>query len=283
MAEAAIELRGLTKHYPLTWQRRLLVALDGLDLRVEPGEVFGLLGPNGSGKSTTMKLLLGLVRPTSGHATIFGHSTEKLAARKRLGFLPENPYFHKFLNADETLKFYGQLCGLRHKGLQHRIDELIELVGLQGSRKRPLGSYSKGMLQRIGLAQALVHDPDLVLLDEPTAGVDPLGTSEIKHLLRRLKDLGKTVVFSSHLLEEVEAVADRVVILHQGRKLLEGRLTDLLQQQDTTEIFVQHLPATLQAPLRAAMETAGGTGVEFRPGRMSLEQLYIKTVRERHD
>jgi ABC-2 type transport system ATP-binding protein len=278
MPEAAIELCGLTKHFPLPWQRKRLVALNHLDLRVEPGEVIGLLGPNGSGKSTTMKLLLGLIRPTSGEARVFGHSTQDLEARRRLGFLPENPYFHKFLNADETLRFYGRLCGLRAQKLQARIDELIDLVGLQSSRRRPLRSYSKGMLQRVGLAQALMHDPELVLLDEPTAGVDPLGAHEIKRLIQQLKRLGKTVVFSSHLLDEVEAVADRVAIMHLGHKILEGRLADLLQVRSTTQITVQNLPESAWPSLQSNLEQTGGSQVEFRTSRMSLEQLYVQTV-----
>lgn len=279
MKTPAVELRGLTKRYVLTWQRRVLLALDQLDLRVEAGEVFGLLGPNGSGKSTTMKLLLGLMKPTAGEALVFGESAQVLATRRRLGFLPENPYFHKFLTATETLRFYGQLCGLGGKALRKRSEELLELVGLTASRDNPLGSYSKGMLQRVGLAQALVHDPDLILLDEPTAGVDPLGAHEIKVLIGQLKKLGKTVIFSSHLLDEVEAVADRVAILHLGKKILEGSLTDLLQVDEITEMRMKDLPASAQVAVEQVASEHGAREVSFRRGRCTLEELYVRTVR----
>jgi ABC-2 type transport system ATP-binding protein len=281
MPEPVIELRGLTKRYPLAWKRKVLRALDALDLTVYRGEVFGLLGPNGSGKSTTMKLILGLIRPSGGEATIFGHRAGSLAARRRLGFLPENPYFYKFLRGDETLRFYGRLSGLRGPALERRIDELIELVGLGagGVRERPLSGYSKGMLQRIGLAQALLHDPDLILLDEPTAGVDPLGAHDIKQLIRRLRERGKTIVFSSHLLEEVEAVADRVAILHLGKKVMEGPLSELLQIPDHTEITVRGLPESAHAEIAAVLARHGGTDVAFEPRRLSLEQLFIRIVK----
>src|SRR5471030_2688605 len=214
----AVETMGLTKRYPLTWKRKVLVALNSLDLKIRQGEVFGLLGPNGSGKSTTLKLLLGLIVASEGEARVFGLPPESLDARRRVGFLPENPYFYAFLNGDETLRFYGKLCGMSGAKLEKRIEELIDLVGLQNGRERPLRSYSKGMLQRIGLAQAMIHDPDLLFLDEPTAGVDPLGSSQIRDLILKLKKMGKTVVFSSHLLDQVQEVADRVAISRWGRK-----------------------------------------------------------------
>jgi len=276
----AIEIRGLAKRYRLQWKRRLLRALDDLDLTVRPGEVFGLLGPNGSGKSTTLKLILGLIRPSEGEARIFGHRAGSIAARRRLGFLPENPYFYRFLRGDETLRFYGRLSGLGGAALERRIDELIDLVGLSASRDRPLSSYSKGMLQRVGLAQALLHDPDLILLDEPTAGVDPLGAHEIKALIVRLKERGKTIVFSSHLLEEVEAVADRVAILHLGRKILEGPLDEFLKVPGKTAITVQGLPEAAHAEIAEVLRRHGGTDVAFAPSRLSLEQLFIRKIQE---
>jgi len=278
--ELAIELQGLTKRFPLIWKRRVLQALDHLDLTVRKGEVFGLLGPNGSGKSTTMKLILGLLRPTSGKAEIFGHRAGSMEARRRLGFLPENPYFYKFLRGDETLRFYGKLSGMGGKVLEGRIEELLDLVGLASSQDRPLSSYSKGMLQRIGLAQALLHDPDLLLLDEATAGVDPLGAHDIKELIRELRRRGKTIVFSSHLLEEVEAVADRVAILHLGRKVVEGPLSDFLQVPDQTEISVRNLPPAAQGEIAAVLARYGGSEITFRPKRLSLEQLFIQIIRE---
>jgi ABC-2 type transport system ATP-binding protein len=282
-ASLAAETIGLTKRYPLTWKRKVLIALDKLDLQIKPGEVFGLLGPNGSGKSTTIKALLGLIVPSDGEARIFGLPPDSLDARRRVGFLPENPYFYSFLNGDETLRFYGKLCGVAGTKLDKRIEELIDLVGLQNGRERPLRSYSKGMLQRIGLASAMIHDPDLLFLDEPTAGVDPLGSSQIRDLILRLKKMGKTVIFSSHLLEQVQEVADRVAIFSLGKKVLEGSLDALLTEKQSTQI---HLPGELSAEQQKRLVAAfaqagvGGDGSEIRFSRpqLSLEQLYLRTV-----
>jgi ABC-2 type transport system ATP-binding protein len=277
----AAETRGLTKRYPLAWKRKLLVALDHLDLQIRPGEVFGLLGPNGSGKSTTLKLLLGLIAPSEGEARVFGLPPDSIEARRRVGFLPENPYFYGFLNGDETLRFYGKLCGLSGRKLEQRSAELIDLVGLQNGRERPLRSYSKGMLQRIGLAQALIHDPDLLFLDEPTAGVDPLGSAQIRDLILQLKKMGKTVIFSSHLLEQVQEVADRVAIFSLGKKVLEGSLDDLLTESHATMI---RIPAELSADqkehFRQFLAQSGlpEAELDFSRPRLSLEQLYLRTV-----
>ena len=279
----AAETVGLTKRYPLTWKRKILVALDHLDLQIKPGEVFGLLGPNGSGKSTTIKALLGLLVPSEGEARIFGLPPTSLEARRRVGFLPENPYFYNFLNGDETLRFYGKLCGVTGPNLEKRIEELIDLVGLQNGRERPLRSYSKGMLQRIGLASAMVHDPDLLFLDEPTAGVDPLGSSQIRDIILRFKEMGKTVIFSSHLLEQVQEVADRVAIFSLGKKVLEGSLDALLTEKHSTQI---NLPANLTPEQRSrlvqAFAQAGVAAtadeIRFSQPQLSLEQLYIRTV-----
>jgi ABC-2 type transport system ATP-binding protein len=278
--ELAVETVGLTKRYPLTWKRKVLVALDHLDLRIKAGEVFGLLGPNGSGKSTTMKLLLGLIRPSEGEARVFGEPPGSLKALRRVGFLPENPYFYSFLNGDETLRFYGKLSGMTGAKLEQRIEELIALVGLQNGRERPLRSYSKGMLQRIGLAQAMMHDPDLLFLDEPTAGVDPLGSAQIRDLILKLKQMGKTVIFSSHLLEQVEEVSDRVAIFSLGKKVLEGSLAELLTEREGFELHLPDLTPEQQERLRGALAQAGvGSSVAklTRP-RLSLEQLYLRTV-----
>jgi ABC-2 type transport system ATP-binding protein len=282
----AVQTMGLTKRYPLAWKRKVLVALDHLDLEVRPGEVFGLLGPNGSGKSTTLKLLLGLIVPSEGEARVFGLPPDSLDARRRVGFLPENPYFYSYLNGDETLRFYGKLCGVTGPKLEKRIGELIDLVGLQNGRERPLRSYSKGMLQRIGLAQALIHDPDLLFLDEPTAGVDPLGSAQIRDLILRLKKMGKTVIFSSHLLEQVQEVADRVAIFSLGKKVLEGPLDSLLAENQGTQL---HLSAALdpaqQQRLRQLLADSGisDRDVTFTRPRLSLEQLYLRTVQAQPD
>lgn len=278
MSEFAVEAKGLIKRYPLSWKRKVLVALNHLDLTVRRGEVFGLLGPNGSGKSTTLKLILGLIKPSEGEVRIFGHPVGSIEARQRVGFLPENPYFYKFLNGDETLRFYGRLCGVRGAALEKKIDELIHLVGLEHGRNRPLSSYSKGMLQRIGLAQALIHDPELLLLDEPTAGVDPLGSREIRDLILRLKEMGKTVIFSSHLLEQVQEVSDRVAIFHLGRKLVEGPLSELLTDQQRTQITVDGVSAADYEAIRQELEKRGASRVQITRPTLSLESLFLQTV-----
>ncbi|MEI9998517.1 MAG: ABC transporter ATP-binding protein [Verrucomicrobiota bacterium] len=279
-APAAAETLGLTKRYPLAWKRKVLVALDRLDLKIGAGEVFGLLGPNGSGKSTTLKLLLGLIIPSEGEARVFGLPPESLEARRRVGFLPENPYFYSFLNGDETLRFYGKLCGVTGARLDRRIEELINLVGLQNGRERPLRSYSKGMLQRIGLAQALIHDPDLLFLDEPTAGVDPLGSMQIRDLILKLKQMGKTVIFSSHLLEQVQEVADRVAIFSLGKKVLEGPLDTLLTENQGTQINLPEMSTAEHERVREALVAVGvkADAIRFSRPRLSLEQLYLRTV-----
>lgn len=276
--DLAVEVRNLTKRYNLPWKRKVLVAVDQLNLTVRRGEVFGLLGPNGSGKSTTLKMLLSLIQPSEGEAFLFGQPVDTIEARRSVGFLPENPYFYKFLNGDETLRFYGGLAGMSGAALDKKIDELITLVGLENGRDRPLSAYSKGMLQRIGLAQALIHDPELLFLDEPTAGVDPIGSREIRDLIVRLRDMGKTVVFSSHLLEQVQEVADRVAIMSLGKKMVEGSLEELLAVQDRTQFIVQDLSAAAQEEIRQLIEKHGGRNVTISTPKLSLEQLFLKTV-----
>ena len=274
----AVQTRGLAKNFRLPWSGRSLVALEPLDLEVGSGEVFGLLGPNGSGKSTTMKLLLGLLRPGSGQAEIFGERAGSLAARRRCGFLPENPYFPSFLSGREVLRYYGRLVDLQGKHLEKRIDELLELVQLKAAAGRPLKTYSKGMLQRIGLAQALLHDPDLLLLDEPTAGVDPAGSRQIRDLILDLKKRGKTVVFSSHLLEQVEEVSDRVLILNRGRKLCEGRLDELLSVRDEWQLHLKNLPPGLEQQLLQWLAAQGVREAGISRPKMRLEEWFIRAV-----
>jgi ABC-2 type transport system ATP-binding protein len=206
------------------------VAVDRLNLSVQPGEVFGFLGPNGAGKTTTMNVLLGFVNATSGTARLFGVDVREPIARQRIGYLPELTYYYKFLTAEELLRFYARIFHMSRSETDRRVDELIKLVELEHARKRPIKSYSKGMQQRVGLAQALINNPDLLILDEPTSGLDPIGRMKVREIIQRLKNEGKTVFFSSHELGEVETVCDRVAILHQGQLKVEGRVNDLMEQ-----------------------------------------------------
>jgi ABC-2 type transport system ATP-binding protein len=240
--ETVIETRALAKTYRDFWGRPKVRALKALDLEVKRGEVFGLLGPNGSGKTTTIKLLLGLLFPTEGQALIFGKDATDVDKNQRIGYLPEESYLYRFLNAEETLDFYGRLFAIPHNVLQERIDNLIKTVGLDRARKRQLKEYSKGMTRRIGLAQALINEPELILLDEPTSGLDPIGTREMKDMILRLKDEGRTVVMCSHLLADVQDVCDRIAILHQGELKELGRVDALLTQADVTQIKAKRLP-----------------------------------------
>jgi ABC-2 type transport system ATP-binding protein len=205
-------------------------ALVGLDLEVNAGEVFGFLGPNGAGKTTTMNVLLGFVPPTSGAAYLFGIDVRQPIARQRIGYLPELTYYYKFLTAEELLRFYAKIFGLPRGEADKRIDQLLKLVELESARKRPIKSYSKGMQQRVGLAQALINNPDLLIMDEPTSGLDPLGRMKVREIIQRLKNEGKTVFFSSHELGEVETVCDRVAIIHQGELKAVGRVSDITKQ-----------------------------------------------------
>src|SRR6202789_2180377 len=233
----AVRIEHLSKVYKDFWGRDKVLALDDLSLEIHKGEVFGLLGPNGSGKSTTIKLLLGLIFPSSGSATILGHPAGSTAINERIGFLPEESYLYRFLNGEETLKFYGRLFKIPRKELNRRVPELLDIVGLDNkARKRKLREYSKGMARRIGLAQALINNPDLILLDEPTTGLDPIGTREMKDLILSLKQQGKTVLLCSHLLADVQDVCDRITILFRGSMQTIGQVRDLLQVKDVTQI-----------------------------------------------
>ena len=274
----AIRTEHLTKKYNLGWRRGRLLALDHLNLRVHEGEVYGLLGPNGSGKSTTLKLILDLIAPTDGEAWIFGVPCRKVVSRLDVGFLPENPYFYRYLTGAETLEFYGRLCGMGGAPLKKRIDELLELVGLTHARDRRLAGYSKGMLQRIGLAQALIHDPKLLLLDEPTAGVDPIGSKDIRDLILRLKGMGKTVLLSSHLLGQVQDVCDRIGVLNLGRMILEGLVDQLISDQRRLSITVQDLPEAGRTGVEEAVRRAGGRLVSVEHPQTTLEALFLEAL-----
>ena len=256
---------------------RKVRAVDDVTIRIRSGEVYGLIGPNGSGKSTTMKALLGLVVPTGGRCAIFGGDSLRVDSRDQVGFLPENPYFYKHLSGAETLAFFGRLCGLRGKGLAGRIDELLALVDLEDARDRRLAGYSKGMLQRIGLAQALIQEPQLLILDEPTAGVDPMGSRQIRDLILALRDRGITVFLCSHLLEQVQEVCDRVGIIFHGRMIREGALDELLAIEEQTELVLEHAsPELLERLERCVEEDGSGRLVSCGRPRTTLEKLFLE-------
>src|SRR5215208_2899713 len=224
----AIKTTGLTKHYQVGfWRPRPYIALDNLSLSVATGEVFGFLGPNGAGKTTTLKLLMQLIFPTSGHAEILGRPVGAVDVRRRIGYLPENPYFYDHLTAEELLSYFGGLFGLSPADRRRRAAALLDEVGIESERRLQLRKFSKGMLQRVGIAQALINDPDVVFLDEPMSGLDPLGRREIRELILRLRDRGCTVFFSSHVLSDAEALCSRVAILARGRLVASGRLTEM--------------------------------------------------------
>jgi ABC-2 type transport system ATP-binding protein len=281
----AITIKSLTKVFRTpTVRKQLVTAVQDLSLEVAAGQIYGLIGPNGSGKSTTMKVLLGLLKPTAGTAAIFGRDSSRVDSRNDVGFLPENPYFYKHLTGAETLAFYGKLCGLRGPDLRDRIGEMLALVDLEHARDRRLAGYSKGMLQRIGLAQALIHRPRLVVLDEPTAGVDPAGSRKIRDLVLDLKARGISVILSSHLLEQVQEVCDRVGIIFRGRLVREGPLHELIAVEDQTEIVLHHATPALLERLRALVAAEASTGghapsvVRIGQPRTTLESLFLQAT-----
>jgi ABC-2 type transport system ATP-binding protein len=279
MTDSAVAVHGLTKIFPVPLHpSRGIVAVKDLNLRIEPGEVFGLLGPNGSGKSTTLKIILGLVSPTRGHTEIFGRDSRLVESREAVGFLPENPYFYKYLSGEETLRFFGRLCGLGGTGLKKQINELLELVGLTRARKRRLATYSKGMLQRIGLAQALIHDPRLVVLDEPTAGVDPAGSREIRDLILDLKRRGITVLLSSHLLAQAQEICDRVGILADGVLVREGRLQELIAIENQTELVIADASPQLVNEIESMINRSNAKLIERRKSTTTLERLFLEAT-----
>jgi ABC-2 type transport system ATP-binding protein len=287
MAEQVIvETRKLTKIYRDFWGRQKKTALRALNLQIYRGEIFGLLGPNGSGKTTTIKLLLGLLFPTDGDALVFGQPASDVRKNERIGYLPEESYLYKFLNAEETLDFYGRLFdkpNLTNSAERtRRAQELIEMVNLKADRKRILKEYSKGMRQRIGLAQALINDPELVILDEPTSGLDPIGTRWMKDLIIRLRDQGKTVLMCSHRLDDVQDVCDRIAILHDGELQELGKVSRLLQVADRVEIQASGLKPTdeLRRDLEALLAKHGGRLETVGHPTTTLEELFLRIVEE---
>ena len=282
-SDEVVKTEALTKIYRDFWGRQKVAALRDLDLTVQRGEILGLLGPNGSGKTTTIKLLLGLLFPTAGQAWVLDKKAEDVSTNDRIGFLPEESYLYRFLNADETLHFYGRLFKMPRRERKRKIDELIDLVGLAHARKRPLREYSKGMSRRIGFAQALINDPDLVFLDEPTAGLDPIGAREMKDLMLDLKKQGKTILLSSHLLADVENVCDRIAMLVNGRLRRLGPVPDLLAIRDELQVRIRSFPPEARAELEKLVEAQGAELLGMTNPSQTLESLFLETTREKDD
>lgn len=308
----AIRIEGLTKEFSPGWPGRpTLRVLKGLSLSVERGEIYGFLGPNGSGKTTTLKILMGLMKPTSGRAEVLGQPAGNVGVRGRIGFLPEAPYFYDYLTAEEFLSFYGHLAGLPREHLSHKVTSFLELVGLTEARKRQLRKFSKGMLQRIGLAQALIHDPELVILDEPMSGLDPIGRKQVRELILSLRDQGKTVFFSTHIIPDVEMICDRVGVIMDGTLLTAGRVDELVSNGAARSVEIvcdgikaDEVPAITELSTRVlqrgrqclvilprpdlvdkvltVIKAQGGVLVSVTPQKRSLEDLFTSHTDHPH-
>ncbi|GAB5405165.1 MAG: ABC transporter ATP-binding protein [Aureliella sp.] len=275
-----IETRNLGKVYRDFWGRKKVAALKSLDIEIRKGEIFGLLGPNGSGKSTTIKLIQGLLFPTSGRAFVFEKDARDVTKNERIGYLPEESYLYKFLNAEETLDFYARLFDMPAEQRKERADKLIKTVGLQHARRRQLREYSKGMTRRIGLAQALINEPDLLILDEPTTGMDPIGSREMKDLIMQLRDQGKTILLCSHQLADVQDVCDRVAILHQGELREMGRVDSLLKVRDITEVHAKGLSEETKSKISELISNDGGEVVSIDNPTTTMEDLFLDIVQD---
>ncbi len=274
-----VEAVGLTKVFSDFWFRAKARAVDGIDFSIEQNEIFGLLGPNGSGKSTTIKMILGLLKKSRGRLAVFGKEPSDVSIKSRIGYLPEETYMYRFLDARETLDYYGKLFGLERRIRKKRVEELLDMVGLSQVAHRKVGEYSKGMARRIGLAQALINDPDLLILDEPTSGLDPIGTRQVKGLLEELGRKGTTILLSSHLLSDVEDVCDRMVILYGGKIRAEGTADQLLSDSNHTIIRVPHIETEALAEVEKTLqETAGVTVESVETPRQRLEDFFLEIV-----
>ena len=280
MDNSAVRTEGLTKVYKDFWRRKSVSALTNLNITIERGEIFGLLGPNGSGKTTTVKLLLGLLFPTSGKSWLLGYSSVDLKVKSKIGFLPEESYLYKFLNAEEILDFYGKLFDIPKIERNSRIDKLIHDVGLNPYRKRPLSQYSKGMLRRIGLAQAIINDPELVILDEPTSGLDPIASREIKDLILDFKRQGKTVILCSHLLADVQNICDRIAILNKGVLQVTGNVRELLSQKDVIEFVVKNLSDNDIQAVETFIKSRSGDVLSINHPVSTLEELFLTIIQQ---
>ncbi|MFN9368129.1 MAG: ABC transporter ATP-binding protein [Planctomycetia bacterium] len=273
-----IKCVGLVKTFRDFWMRPRVRAVEGVDLEVRRGEVFGLLGPNGSGKSTTIKMLLGLLTPTSGRIAVLGRRPRHVQTKKFIGYLPEESYLYRFLSARETLDFYGRLFRIPAAIRRERVDMLLSMVGLEAVEHRPVGEFSKGMQRRVGLAQSLINDPQLLILDEPTSGMDPIGARQIKDVIASLAARGKTILLCTHLLSDVEDLCSRVAIMYGGKVRAEGTIDQLLQEEHLTSLETDSLPADALAEVRAVLERRGLVIKSVAQPRRRLESLFLEIV-----
>jgi len=281
MSQVVIKTNNLTKIFKDFWGRNKVKALDKLSIEIKQGEVFGLLGPNGSGKSTTLKLLLGLLFPSSGKVSILGKPINNIAIKEKIGFLPEESYLYGYLTAKETLFFYGKLFDIPSKQIGKRASQLLEMVGLGKVGSRPVREFSKGMARRLGLAQALINDPELIFLDEPTSGLDPIGTRQIKDLIADLKNKGKTILLCSHLLADVEDVCDRIAILYGGKIRVIGKVNELLKKHDSLQINLPELkPETLEQIKKLIEKTENTPDVTVEHPSDRLEKFFLKVIEQ---
>jgi ABC-2 type transport system ATP-binding protein len=278
--DLVVKCIGLSKTFKDFWMRNRVKAVNNIDLEIRKGEVFGLLGPNGSGKSTTIKLILGLLHPTGGRIAVFGRHPRDVKNKQRIGYLPEESYLYPFLNAYETLEYYARLFHQKRGIRKGRIDTLLEMVGLQHVARRPIGEYSKGMQRKIGLAQALINDPDLLILDEPTAGMDPIATADVKRVILSLAERGKTILLCSHLLSDVEDVTDRVAIMYGGKVRRHGQIDELLEQHDRTLISIPVLDTQAEEGVIKTLESQGICDTAISRPRQKLETLFLNIVAE---
>ncbi|MBM3826342.1 MAG: ABC transporter ATP-binding protein [Verrucomicrobia bacterium] len=276
--KSAVSIRNLTKDFAVGMRGLKLRAVDDVSIEMPAGQVFGLLGPNGCGKSTTLKIALGLVQPTSGTTSILGDGAASPEARRRTGFLPEAPYFHRFLTGRELVRYCARLSGVGEDGLDDAVGRALELTAMSSAADRPVGTYSKGMLQRIGLAQAVVHGPELVILDEPTAGVDPVGAAAIGGMIAEMRSQGRTVVLCSHLLGQVEQVCDRIAIMDRGMVVLQGAVDEVLAGRDRHLIEVSSLTREAESAAREALARAGAVVEGVSRPRRTLEELFRELV-----
>ncbi len=276
--EPVIKADGLSKVFRDFWRRPVVKAVNAVSFDVCPGEIFGLLGPNGSGKTTTLRLILGLLKPTSGSLRIFDDRPQNTNVKSRIGYLPEESALYPFLTAEETLRFYGSLFDLDAEVIRERVRQLLEMTGLQHAARRRVGEFSKGMLRRIGLAQALINDPDLIVLDEPTSGLDPVGCRQVKDLLLTLADRGKTILLSSHLLADMESVCRRIAIMSNGNIIVQGRLDELLENVSVCRFCVQAADDEQVRAIVQRLRLQAGASVQLDHPRKTLEQFFLETV-----